>query len=113
MCRCAKFTQEKLDCGKYKSIKINVNEIEAAIICPRKTAKKFDIIANELHTAMQFNRDTQLQLQNAGNGDDQGAVQADPQQLDPRPEVVDEPVGQGVPNPHVHPPKLSACMQPK
>ena len=65
-----------------------MNETEAAIVCPRKIAKKMDI-ANELQTVL--NRHTMLQLRIAGNeaiNDDQGAFQ----QLDG--ENADEPAGQ-------------------
>lgn len=63
-----------------------MNETEAAMVCPRKIAKKMDI-ANELQTAL--NRHTMLQLRIAGNeAVDDGAFQ----QLNG--ENADEPAGQ-------------------
>ena len=82
-------TQNKLNSGKYKRFSITVNETEASIVVPRKSAKKMDA-ANELQTAL--NRHTMLQLRKPGNEVVNGELQAI---ANPHPhEIADEPAGQ-------------------
>ena len=82
-------TQNKLTSGKYKRLAITVDEMEASIVFPRKSAKKMDP-ANELQKALQ--KHTMLQLRRSGNETVNGELQAiaNPHLH----EIADEPAGQ-------------------
>ena len=100
LCRCAKLTQNKLTSGKYKRFSMTVNETEASIFVPRKSAKKMDA-ANELQKALHRHTVTMLQLQKPGNEIVNGELQAIANP--PLHDIADEPAGQAQVEGQMHP----------
>lgn len=77
---------------------MTVNETEASIVVPRKSAKKMDA-ANELQKAL--NRHTMLQLRKPGNEIVNGELQAIANP--PLHDIADEPAGQTQVEGQMHP----------